>query len=240
MITYYKEWEPVQAKFGLKVDGYAGVNTLKCVARELEVGENWILVQAKCGVAQDGKAGKKTACAVLEKLNSKKEVKPNSCKFVAPRKEDIRSGKSCYGKAGDESNLVSIVPPYQLYFDTTPVKTIRVHKLIASAVEEALKLVLHTYGLSRIKELKLDKFDGCFNNRSVRGGTSTSMHAWGIAIDWYASANGMNDKTGKAPLSKEVYNDWWNIWESVGARSFGRRNGYDWMHVEFVSPLKGE
>lgn len=36
-------------------------------------------------------------------------------------------------------------------------------------------------------EGEIKTFDGCYNNRSVRGNVATSLHAWGIAIDLNAS-----------------------------------------------------
>jgi len=37
----------------------------------------------------------------------------------------------------------------------------------------------------------IKSFDGCFNNRAKRGGSSKSTHAWGIAFDLNASQNPM-------------------------------------------------
>ena len=44
-----------------------------------------------------------------------------------------------------------------------------------------------------VEELKT--WDGCFNIRKKRGGTTMSLHSWGIAIDLNAFENGM----GKEP-----------------------------------------
>lgn len=42
---------------------------------------------------------------------------------------------------------------------------------------------------------ELKTWDGCFNIRQVRGGTSWSLHSWGIAVDLNAAWN----QLGKAP-----------------------------------------
>ena len=34
-------------------------------------------------------------------------------------------------------------------------------------------------------------YDGCYNDRSVRGSSTTSLHAWAAAIDMNAAHNGM-------------------------------------------------
>ena len=38
---------------------------------------------------------------------------------------------------------------------------------------------------------EIKAFDGCYNDRDVRGSTSTSLHAWACAIDLNAATNGM-------------------------------------------------
>jgi len=38
---------------------------------------------------------------------------------------------------------------------------------------------------------EINTFDGCYNDRDVRGSTSTSLHAWAAAIDLNAASNGM-------------------------------------------------
>jgi len=41
----------------------------------------------------------------------------------------------------------------------------------------------------------IKSFDGCFNNRNKRGGSSKSTHAWGIAFDINAGSNPMGRST---------------------------------------------
>lgn len=43
---------------------------------------------------------------------------------------------------------------------------------------------------------ELRSWDGCFNIRRKKGGVSTSLHAWGLAIDCNAAWNGF----GKVPV----------------------------------------
>lgn len=38
---------------------------------------------------------------------------------------------------------------------------------------------------------EIKTFDGCYNDRSVRGSTSISLHAWAAAIDLNAACDGM-------------------------------------------------
>lgn len=182
-------------------------------------------IQTAIGVTADGIIGTKTLAALKDKLGIKTDTS-------IPYKSDIQSNKSIYGTAGSVP-LKRITPPYQLYYNSKPIETISVHELIADKVLTALNKVLEHYGEEAIHELKLDQYDGCYSDRNVTGGTSKSMHAWAIALDFCAAQNSYSMKTGTALFSKPEYTEWWNIWKSVGARSFGEDNGYDWMHIEF-------
>ncbi|RCK75783.1 MAG: N-acetylmuramoyl-L-alanine amidase [Candidatus Ozemobacter sibiricus] len=60
------------------------------------------------------------------------------------------------------------------------------HRLIAGRLKAVFEEI-KARGLSRY----IKSFDGCFNNRNKRGGSSPSTHAWGIAVDLNASENPM-------------------------------------------------
>ena len=93
-------------------------------------------IQRSLGVEADGVVGPVTVAAIAEALGVS-EVAPSW-----PTQEEVREGWSMFGQAGDESNLVSIKPPYPLFYEGREVKTIRVHRLVAGAVQEALEEVL--------------------------------------------------------------------------------------------------
>lgn len=187
------------------------------------------LVQKKLGITVDGIAGQKTWAAIAKALGVTQTPKNN-----LPTQAEVRSGKSIFGKAGDESNLVSIVTPYTLYYCGKPVKTIRVHKLIADRVQAALKEILDYYGLDAIKQLGLDQYSGSYNYRKTTTGSAMSMHAWGIALDFAAEKNTYAMKKPQASLSVPACEMWWKIWEKHGAVSLGREANYDWMHLQFA------
>ena len=186
-------------------------------------------VQKKLGVTVDGIAGKNTWSAIAKALGVTTSTQSN-----LPTQAAVRKGTSIFGKAGDESNLVNIKPAYQLYYCGTPVKTIRVHKAIASRVESALKEILAYYGVEKIKKLGLDQYSGSYNYRKSTGSSSLSMHAWGIALDFAADKNAYNMKKPQASLSHPDCEMWWKIWEKHGAVSLGRECNYDWMHLQFA------
>lgn len=189
-------------------------------------------VQKKLGVTVDGIAGKNTWAAIAKAVGVTTTTSTSTS--TIPTQAQVRSGKSIFGRAGDESNLVNIKPAYQLYYCGKPVKTIRVHKAIADRVQAALKEILAHYGQAKIKQLGLDQYSGSYNYRNSTNSNSMSMHAWGIALDFAAANNAYNMKKPQASLSKPECEMWWKIWEKHGAVSLGRQCNYDWMHLQFA------
>jgi hypothetical protein len=90
-------------------------------------------------------------------------------------------------------------------------KKIYCNRDMVKPLEAALKNVI-----SRGLVAQLKTWDGCFNIRKKRGGTTHSLHSWGIAIDINAAWNGF----GKKPtMSKELVKcftdagfDWGGTW----------------------------
>ena len=79
--------------------------------------------------------------------------------------------------------------------------------------------------LERIRELHLDVYGGCFNNRPVRGAGRPSLHAWGIAVDLDPLRNAMYMRAPEAAFSGPEYDAFWSIVEGEGAFSLGRELG---------------
>ena len=187
-----------------------------------------IAIQKKVGVAADGVIGPVTIRAIRDKLGI---VTPP----VWPTQAEVRQGRSIFGKPGNEAELLSLTPPYPLYYEGKKVSSIRVHRLISRHVQAALEEVLAHYGQSEIQRLGLDKYGGSYNYRACSSGNSLSMHAWGIALDFSPAENALNYKAPRATLSHEDCRRWWEIWESHGATSLGRERDYDWMHLQFAA-----
>lgn len=187
-----------------------------------------ISIQKKLGVKADGIIGPQTLAAIKSELGIK------SCPHW-PSQAEVRSGKSMFGKAGDESALRSILPPYPLLYEGKEVKSIRVHHLIARHVQEALQEALAHYGHAELCRLGLNLYGGSYNYRSTSGGGALSMHAWGIALDFSPAANSYKLGAPRASLSHPDCRAWWEIWEQHGAVSLGRARNYDWMHLQFAT-----
>ena len=107
----------------------------------------WKLIQQHLGVDEARPPGPKTALALLEKLDIRQP------EHSWPSQEEVRSGKSVFGRAGDESNMTSIKLPYvmRLAWETnTTVSTMRCHKLVAEPLVRIFQAALDHYGMEKI------------------------------------------------------------------------------------------
>ena len=195
--------------------------------------EHWKLIQQHLGLDADGIPGPRTAQALMEKLGIRQP------EHSWPSQEEVRSGKSVFGRAGDESNMTSIRLPYIMrlaWERNTTVSTMRCHKLVAEPLLRIFRATLDHYGMEKIRELGLDLYGGCFNNRPIRGGSRPSLHAWGIAIDMDPERNTLYMSAPEAVFFGPEYDAFWSIVEKEGAFSLGRERNYDWMHFQFARP----
>lgn len=118
---------------------------------------------------------------------------PRNDSGTRPTTPSSTLGPPPYGREGIErmfgppgQNQVTVTMPAGPGGRDIPVTC---HRLIADklrAVFEEIK----AKGLSR----EIHTFDGCYNNRNKRGGTTKSTHAWGIAVDLNASENPMGQR----------------------------------------------
>ena len=184
-------------------------------------------IQQHLGVSVDGIMGPCTLRAISSALG----IKDIPC---WPSQAEVRRGNSMFGAPGREEVLVNVLPAYPLYYEGRAVRSVRVHKLIAPHVQQALRQVLEHYGAEEIHRLGLDQYGGSYNYRPTSGGNALSLHAWGIALDFAPASNGLKVKSPRASLSHPDCDAWWHIWESHGAVSLGRARNYDWMHVQFA------
>ena len=216
-------------------------------------------IQSCVGVTADGVVGSQTIDAILAKISKptiidtvkgvwnklfgSKEVveaeafKPTEMKYKSKliKQSTIRRGDSSFGPAGCEDRLVSVKVPegYPLKYDGKPVKSIRIHELVADRLEAALKDILAYYGPD-IEKIAPGAcvYDGSYNFRKTRNSSSQSIHSWGLAIDFDASNNQLKTKSPYARLSQDIYKPFFDILEHHGFASLGRRSDSDWMHVQ--------
>jgi hypothetical protein len=132
-------------------------------------------------------------------------------------------------------NLVRIELPYEhrLAWDKTKrIRSYSCHEKVHDSLLRVLTRVLDHYGEDGIRELRLDLWGGCFNKRKKKGGTTWSMHAWAIAVDYDPENNRFKWGWEKAGFARPEYEPWWKIWEGEGWTSLGRARNFDWMHIQ--------
>lgn len=133
--------------------------------------------------------------------------------------------------------LETVICPYPLKiaWDTDTITTkVRCHKLIAPNLKAVFTDLLAHYGLAKIQELGIDLYGGCFNYRKMRGGSSWSKHAWGIAIDLDPARNTLKETKRTARFARPEYKPMIDIFYKHGFISLGVEKDYDWMHWEIA------
>lgn len=135
-------------------------------------------IQRRIGAEPDGFWGPKSIAICQKYL---RELMPSPHPWPA---SDQAALTRFYGAAGDESQLVNLPAPVPMFYEGTRIKTIRVHRKCADSLARALTAAY----LVAPNVVKV--YDGCFNNRPMRGGSSPSLHARGAAIDLDAGPNG--------------------------------------------------
>lgn len=132
--------------------------------------------------------------------------------------------------------LIQIDLPYPMRLAWDKNKTVNkiyCHKAIAGPLKAVFTDILKTYGYEKIKELGLDLFGGCFNYRKQRGGSSYSVHSWGLAIDLDPERNQLKETSKTARFARPEYKPMIDAFYKHGFVSLGREKNYDWMHFQW-------
>jgi len=142
-----------------------------------------------------------------------------------------------YGATGTNQVKLDLPYPHRLAWDLRQtVHSFSCNAGVHDSAHRVLSKVLNHYGLERIKELRLDRWGGCLNVRKMRGGSTWSMHAWGIAIDYDPDRNKLEWGRDQAAFARPEYEFWWSCWEEEGWTGLGRAKNYDWMHIQAAKP----
>ena len=150
-------------------------------------------MQRRIGVTPDGQWGPKSraACqAHLQALMPKFNPWPEDNEVAITR---------FFGKAGDESQLVSFEFPFPMFYDGKRVLRSRCHRLVKDSLLRILGEIGTRWAGQRGILEEAEDYGGIFNHRPMRGGTRPSRHSWGIAIDLDADDNGL-----KAPWPEKA------------------------------------
>lgn len=130
----------------------------------------------------------------------------------------------CFKRYGDptlEKAMVVWDVPLSLEVGAVP-KRIYCNKDLVGPLTQALQNV-RVSGLGG----QIKTWDGCFNIRRKKGGSTASLHAWGIAIDINAAWNGFNKKPTMSPELVKCFTDAGFSWGGAWARPDG-------MHFELT------
>lgn len=132
--------------------------------------------------------------------------------------------------------LTQIILPYpmRLAWDKNViVNKMSCHRDIATPLMNVFKDILNHYGLEEIKRLGIDLFGGCFSYRAMRGGSSFSVHAWGLAVDLDPDRNKLKETSKTARFARPEYKAMIDIFYKHGFISLGREKNFDWMHFQW-------
>jgi hypothetical protein len=98
-------------------------------------------------------------------------------------------------------------------------KKIYCNKDLVIPLSKAFQNLIHT---GHVKELKT--WDGCFNVRKKRGGSTMSLHSWGVAVDMNAFSNCFGCKptlsAGFVKCFTDVGFDWGGTWRKPDGMHF--------------------
>ncbi len=138
-----------------------------------------------------------------------------------------------FGHVGKNQTDLLLPYPHRLSWDLTQaIRSFPCNVKVHDSAKRVLTRVFDHYGMERIRALRLDRWGGCLNVRKMRGGSSWSMHSWGIAIDFDPDRNQLKWGRDRAAFAQPDYDVWWRFWEEEGWISLGRTKNYDWMHVQ--------
>lgn len=111
-----------------------------------------------------------------------------------------KDGNGVPDRSWEDANLVGISPPYRMVLAWAPqtvVKTVRMHKLVAPAMNRILAQILNYYGTQEAVEgARMHLYGGAYQFRLMRGGNALSVHSWGAAIDLDPERNAFRRKYG--------------------------------------------
>ena len=136
------------------------------------------------------------------------------------------TSQDCLKKYGIPTNgagyLVLFIVPTTLPSTVIP-RRIYCNKDLVTPLQKAF---INLVNRGFIDELK--SWDGCFNIRQQRGGSSWSLHSWAIAIDVNANSN----KLGETPTLSDGFV---KCFTDAGFDWGGKWNRPDGMHFQLAS-----
>lgn len=187
-------------------------------------------VQTRIGATPDGFWGPKSESACRKYLRA---MMPSPHPF--PKQSDVTAFYGPHGvKGGYSPPMKSIVLPFTVYYENSPVTKLKAHEKCADSLLRVFNRLAVAFPTeSERRSAGILVYDGIYNPRPMRGGSAWSMHSWAIAIDLDAGRNGnLWHWPAKATMPLEVMECFAREgWMSAGA--FWSR---DAMHFQATQP----
>ena len=120
-------------------------------------------------------------------------------------KDNPTALKAFYGDpAKDEPGrqLVTVKPPFYLWYGEKKVTALSFHKKAAPALERVFQKIWEYYGKDQrlLDKLEITFYSGAYNHRLIAGSKKWSNHAYGAAYDMDAEDNGFGKGRGDIPF----------------------------------------
>lgn len=184
-------------------------------------------IQKKIGTTPDGFWGPKSIAACRRYLKS---LMPSPNPWPSSARREV---EKFYGKPGDESNLVPFDFPFPTYYGGKRVLKGRCHYKVKDSLLRILTEIGQKYGKERDIIEEAEDYGGIYNFRNKRGGSSLSLHSWGVAIDLDADDNMFRDSW---PMKADMPLEIMECFAKEGWTSAGAFWGYDAMHFQCCRP----
>lgn len=176
-------------------------------------------MQTRIGVQADGFWGPKSMAACQAHLR-KLMPKPNPWPL-----SDQKSLTAFFGPPGDENRLTRLdVTGLELKYEGAAVASLLCHLAVSSSLKRVLTEISKSPHAWVLKH-----FEGCYNNRPMRGGSLPSLHARGAAIDFAASTNGLKTSW---PVAASMPLEVMEMFAREGWLAAGAFWGRDAMHFQ--------
>jgi hypothetical protein len=258
--SYIQQFLKDEGIFNGNVDGIIGPQSLSAIRRYLikqGIGiKRWTRYRLLIGIEQsiykkegfdtgpiDGFVGEQTRFAreqweakgkdpsILHNVSLWRDINIITPKNDWPRQQDCLK---YFGKPGENQTKIQL--PWDMYIAWDKKKVIKsfsCHEKVHDSMLRCLERIGDAYPDASVRrKLGIDLWGGCLNVRKMRGGSSWSMHSWGIAVDFDPDRNQLRWGRDKARLAKPDCELFWKIWEEEGWISLGRSRNFDWMHVQ--------
>lgn len=187
-------------------------------------------IQTKIGVKPDGIWGPKSKAVCMAHLRN---LMPQPHPFPAEAQVTKEYGPHGVPR-GSNPPMIKVDLPYEMFYEGKPVRFVYAHIKVAPSLARVFRRLHEKYPTQEDRKAAgIDQFDGLYNPRKKRGGTSWSMHSWAIAIDLNAAENG---NLAKWPQESTMPFEVMECFASEGWFSAGAFWGRDAMHFQATRP----